>query len=342
MHLSSLAQAEALASAKLSPPDARAAEDARRHSAALVKPEGALGRLEHLAVWLAAWHGDPRPRVGSPVVLVFAASHGVARHGVSAYPPEVTRQMIRVFEDGGAAVNQLARLCGAEVRIAPLTPDIPCADISEGPALSEREFLQAFSYGMNSVSECRGCDLLILGEMGIGNTTAAAALCLALFGGKPEDWTGPGTGLDREGVLRKRRIVAAARDANSGFLDASPLARLQAFGGLEISAIAGAVLEARRRRLPVLLDGFACTAAAAVLAASAPGALDHCVVGHLSAEPGHALLLKKIAKSPLLRLNMRLGEASGAAVAFHVLRSALACHNDMLKMDAAGVSQRKP
>ncbi|MGR4000237.1 MAG: nicotinate-nucleotide--dimethylbenzimidazole phosphoribosyltransferase [Alphaproteobacteria bacterium] len=341
MHLSSLAQAEALASAQLSAADADAAAAARAHSKLLVKPTGALGRLEHLATWMAAWQGNPHPQVKRPTVLVFAASHGVARHGVSAYPPEVTVQMVKVFQEGGAAINQLATLCNAEVRIGALTPDIPCADISEGPALSEREFLQALSYGMNSVAECRGSDLLILGEMGIGNSTAAAALCLTLFGGKPEDWVGPGTGLDSEGILRKRRIVAAARDANQAVLQASPLSKLQCLGGLELAALAGAILEARRRRMPVILDGFACTAAAATLAASTPGALDHCVIGHLSAEPGHALLLRKIAKAPILRLEMRLGEASGAATAFWIIRAALACHNGMAKMNDAKVTNRE-
>ena len=338
MRITRLAQLEAVMAGRFTAADATAAEAARAHQNALVKPRGSLGRLESLAVWYAAWRGQAVPVMKAPAILVFAASHGVARHRVSAFPPDVTEQMVRVFHDGGAAINQLAIDLGAELRIGELTPDRPCADISEGMALQEAEFVQAFSYGIESVAALDGADLLILGEMGIGNTTAAAALSLALFGGKPEDWVGTGTGLDKDGLMRKRRIVAAARDANEESLSRGALRILQAFGGLEMAAIAGAVFEARRRRLPVLLDGYVCTAAASALAVARSGALDHCVVGHCSAELGHRRLLAAIGKSPILDLSMRLGEGSGAAVALYLLRAALVCHGGMMRMSEASVS----
>ena len=340
IRITRLAQLEAVMAGRFTAADTVAAEGARAHQKALVKPPSSLGRLESIAVWYAAWRGQAVPVMKSPAILVFAASHGVARHRVSAYPPDVTEQMVRVFHDGGAAINQLAIDLGAELRIGELTPDRPCADISEGMALQESEFVQAFSYGMESVVALDGADLLILGEMGIGNTTAAAALSLGLFGGKPEDWVGRGTGLDKEGLLRKRRIVAASRDANEDSLNRGPLRLLQAFGGLEMTAIAGAVFEARRRRLPVLLDGYVCTASAATLAVARPGALDHCLVGHCSAEPGHHRLLQALGKKPVLDLSMCLGEASGAAVALYLLRAALVCHGGMMRMSEANVSDK--
>ena len=316
-------------------PDADAAAAARRRQATLTKPPGSLGRLEELAVWLAAWqHGDVA--INHPRVCVFAASHGVAARGVSAFPATVTAQMVQNFLAGGAAVNQLARIADADLRVYELAVDQPTADICDGPAMAPGDCASAFAYGMTAVEP--GVDLLAVGEMGIANTTSAAALCLALFGGDAAAWTGPGTGVDGAALQRKIAAVAAAVAANPEAA-ADPLVALQSLGGRELAAIAGAVTAARFAGVPVLLDGFVATTAAAVLYAVDPAALDHCRVAHCSAEPGHQRLLDRIGQDPLLRLDMRLGEASGAALAINLVRAAAACHADMATFEAAAVSQ---
>jgi len=314
---------------------ARAACRARESQ--LTKPEGALGRLEELNAWLAAWQGRSGPRVEKPLVCVFAANHGVASRGVSAYPAAVTAQMVANFRDGGAAINQLARQIGAELRVFELSLEKPTGDIAAGPAMDEDEFLEAFSVGMKSVTS--DCDILCLGEMGIANTTAAAALCHALFGGAPEDWTGPGTGVAGAALAYKAEVVAQALAANRETAR-DPLQALRCLGGRELAAIAGAVLAARFRRIPVLLDGYVCTAAAAALFGAAPHALDHCRVAHVSAEPGHRRLVARLGAAPILDLGMRLGEGSGAALAVLVVKAAAACHAGMATFAEAAVSGR--
>ena len=317
-------------------------EDAARETAAreatLTKPAGALGRLEDVVAWLARWQGRAPPRLDRPRVAVFAGSHGVAARGVSAYPASVTAEMVRNFVAGGAAVNQLCKTFDADLRVYEMALDRPTADFTQASAMTEEECARAIAYGMMAVEP--GLDVLCLGEMGIANTTAAAALCLALYGGEAADWTGPGTGVGGAALARKRRAVAdgAARHADAG--DAFEM--LRCLGGHELAAIVGAILAARMARLPVLLDGFACTAAAAVLERARPGALDHCLVAHRSAEPGHERLLARLSKVPLLALDMRLGEASGAALALGLLRAALACHNGMASFAEAGVSGPAP
>jgi len=315
--------------------DADAVAKTRAREAQLIKPAGALGRLEEIAEWLAGWQGRHPPRADHPRVCVFAANHGVAARGVSAYPAEVTAQMVVNFIDGGAAVNQLCQMIDADLRVFEMTLETPTADFTEAPAMSEQDCVRAMAYGMMAVEP--GIDVLCLGEMGIGNTTSAAALCMALFGGSAEDWTGPGTGVAGDQLGKKRDVVAAgvARHAVAG---ANPLKILQCLGGQEFAAIAGAVLAARLARIPVLLDGYASTAAAAILYKLSPDLLDHCMVAHCSAEPGHKRLLDAIGKKPLLDLGMRLGEASGAALAVAVLRAAVACHNGMATFAEAGVS----
>ncbi len=313
--------------------DAGAAAEARE--ATLTKPPGALGRLEALVAWLAAWQGRHPPRLERPRAVVFAGNHGVAARGVSAYPPDVTAQMVANFQAGGAAVNQLCRTFGVDLSVVPLDLDRPTADITGESAMNEADFAAAWERGADAVAV--GADLLCLGEMGIGNTTAAAALCHALYGEAAEDWVGPGTGVSGPALDAKRAAVAAAvdrhREAATGGLDL-----LRRLGGREMVAIAGAVVAARRRRVPVILDGYVCTAAAAALAAAIPDALDHCVVGHVSAEPGHGRLLQRLGKAPLLTLDMRLGEASGAVLALALLKAALACHTGMATFGEAGVS----
>jgi nicotinate-nucleotide--dimethylbenzimidazole phosphoribosyltransferase len=310
---------------------ARAAAEAR--NAVLTKPPGALGRLEDLAIWYCGWRGQPRARVERPQVVVFAGNHGVTARGVSAFPAEVTSQMVANFRSGGAAINQLAALAGARLDVLALDLDRPTADFTTGPAMAPAELSAALSAGWDAVDD--GADLLVVGEMGIGNTTAAAALAAALFGGGPEAWCGRGTGVDAAGLARKRSAVAAGLAANPG---RSPLEVLRCLGGREIAAMAGAMARARVLRVPVLLDGFIASAAAAALGNAVPGALDHVAAGHVSAEAGHAALLDRLGLVPLLSLGLRLGEGSGAALAIQVLKGALVCHSGMATFSEAGVS----
>ncbi len=320
---------------RLPGPDAAAGEAARARQAALTKPPGSLGRLEDLAIWLARWQGRDLPKLDHPRIAVFAGNHGIAARGVSAYPVAVTAQMVRNFIAGGAAVNQLSRLADADLRIYEMDLDSPTADFTETAAMSEADCARALAYGMTAVEQ--GLDVLALGEMGIANTTSAAALCLALFGGEAGDWVGRGTGIDNRTLARKTELVEAAVRFHGEAL-ADPLEVLRRLGGLELAAIVGAVIAARMARTPVLLDGYACTAAAAVLARIDPATIDHCQVAHCSVEPGHETLLRRLGKEPLFDLGMRLGEASGAALAIPLLKAAVACHRDMATFAEAGVS----
>jgi len=319
-------------------PDVESGEAARLREPTLTKPPGSLGRLEELSLWLSEWQGHHPPRMSTPRALVFAGNHGITDQGVSAYPAEVTAQMVGNFEAGGAAVNQLCRTFGVELSVEPMSLDRPVADFSESPAMSEDECLDAILFGMGAVTE--NTDVLCLGEMGIGNTTSAAALCHATFGGESADWTGPGTGVVGDALEHKTRVVADAvhhhKDSIGDGLDA-----LRHFGGRELAAIAGATLAARFRRVPVLLDGYVSGAAAAVLEAVQAGTLDHCQVAHVSAEPGHRRLLEAIGKVPVLDLNMRLGEASGAVLAVALLRAAAHCHAGMATFADAGVADKE-
>ena len=317
--------------------DEPAARAAAAREGQLTKPAGALGRLEELSAWLARWQGRHPPRIDRPRVAVFAGNHGVAARGVSAYPPAVTAQMVQNFIAGGAAINQLCKTVDADLRVYEMALDHPTRDFTEGPALSDEECARAAAYGMMAVET--GIDLLCLGEMGIANTTSAAALCHALHGGAAADWVGPGTGAEGATLARKIEAVAAGVARNRAIMT-DPFAVLRCVGGHELAAIAGAVLAARLAHVPVVLDGYAATAAAAVLHTARPGALDHCIVAHRSAEPGHARLLERLGKRPVLDLGMRLGEASGAALAVGILRAAVACHTGMATFAEAGVSGR--
>ena len=317
-------------------PDEAAAAAVRARDAVLTKPAGALGRLERLVEWLAAWQGQPQPGLDRPLVCVFAGSHGVASRGVSAFPEAVNRQMLENFSAGGAAINQLCAAYGLGFKVFDLAVDLPTGDICERPALDEKACVATMAFGMEAVS---GTDCLALGEMGIGNTTVAAAIYAALYGGEPAHWVGRGSGLDAAGLARKAEAVALALRTHEGHLG-DPLQVLARLGGREIAAMAGAILSARHQRVPVVLDGYVATAAAAVLHALDPRALDHCLAGHLSAEGAHAEVLARLGLDPLLILGMRLGEASGAALALGVLKGALACHRDMATFDQAGVSGR--
>jgi nicotinate-nucleotide--dimethylbenzimidazole phosphoribosyltransferase len=315
-----------------------AAEQAKAHDAELTKPPGSLGKLEEIASWVASWQDNYPPKIDRVVVAVFAGNHGVVAQGVAAYPQAVTQQMVANFQNGGAAVNQICKTFDLGLKVFELALEVPTADITQEPALSEKECAATFAYGMEAIAG--GCDLLCIGEMGIGNTTIAAALCNAVFGGQAEDWVGPGTGVDSEGLRRKADAVRRAVALHKAHLH-DPLEVLRRLGGRELSAMAGAILAARMERVPVLIDGYVATAAAAILFAMDNTALDHCIVGHCSAEPAHKALLKRIGKEPLLDLGMRLGEASGAALAAGIVKAAINTHNHMATFASAGVANKE-
>jgi nicotinate-nucleotide--dimethylbenzimidazole phosphoribosyltransferase len=317
--------------------DGEAAAAAIARDAMLTKPPRSLGRLEDTVFWLAQWQGRNPPRLDRIEVLVFAGNHGVVAQGVSAFPAAVTAQMVANFAAGGAAINQLSRVAGAHLHVIALALERPTADFTQAPAMAEGEFLAAVATGYDAVRP--EADLVCLGEMGIGNTTAAAAVAAALFGGGGMRWAGRGTGLDDAGLARKRAVIDAALDRHQGVLD-DPLRVAAALGGRELAALLGAALAARHKRVPVLIDGFVCTAAVAPLAKLRPGALAHALAGHVSAEAGHRALLDELGLKPLLDLGMRLGEASGAAVAALILRAALACHTGMATFGEAGVAEK--
>ena len=320
--------------AQMPPASTECAADAHARDAQLVKPAGALGRLEEIVAHLATWQGRSLPVVQRPLVAVFAANHGVVAQGVSAYPQAVTRAMLETFAAGGAAINQICATYDLGLKVFELALDIPTEDITQTAAFDEAACAATFAFGMEAIAG--GTDLLCLGEMGIGNTTVAAAIYHALYGGTAADWVGRGTGVDDTGLKRKidavERAVALHRDHLS-----DPLEVLRRLGGREIAAMAGAIMAARMERVPVVLDGYVVCAAAAILHAQDPASIDHCLAGHLSAEGAHAEVLKRLGKKPLLDLGMRLGEGSGAALAAGIIKAAVACHTDMATFDQAQV-----
>lgn len=302
----------------------------------LTKPQGALGRLEEVSIWLSGWQQRERLQLDSVEGILFAGNHGVVAEGVSAYPAEVTAQMVANFEAGGAAINALARQFGHKLTVIPIELDRPTRNFLTDAAMSEDETLAAINIGATAVNRSEA-DLIYFGEMGIGNTTAASALAAAVLGGTGAEWAGPGTGLGGEGIARKAGVIDKAlsrhlEGVNSAF-DA-----MRYLGGRELAAIMGGVVAARLRRIPVLLDGFVVCGAAVPLALHGLETLDHCRVGHCSAEPGHQLLMDKLWMEPLLTLNMRLGEGSGAALAVELVRGAAATYNDMATFAEAAVA----
>jgi nicotinate-nucleotide--dimethylbenzimidazole phosphoribosyltransferase len=319
-------------------PNLGAAQAVRARDERLTKPPGSLGRLEQIVEWLALWQGRAEPRIERPMVAVFAGNHGVVAQGVAAYPQAVTKQMVANFQAGGAAINQLCKTFGLGLKVFELALDNPTNDITEGAALEESDCAATLAYGMEAISG--GADLLCIGEMGIGNTTIAAAICHGLYGGSAEDWVGPGTGVDAEGLKRKADAVRRAVHLHRPYLS-DPLEVLRRLGGREIAAMAGAIVAARHSHVPVLIDGYVATAAAAVLHAMSPSALDHCLAAHCSAEPAHRRLLKQIGKEPLLDLGMRLGEGTGAALAAALVKAAADLHAGMATFESAGVSDKE-
>lgn len=320
--------------ANLPGPDEAARAAVAERDSVLTKPAGSLGRLEEIASWMASWQARGRPSAEKTLVAVFAANHGIAARGVSAFPQSVTRQMVGNFSAGGAAINQLCEANGLGLKVFELALDKPTPDIVEDDAFDEKSCAATIAYGMEAVAG--GIELLCLGEMGIANTTVAAAVFHALYGGEAEDWVGRGTGVDKAGLTRKADAVRAAV-ARIG-TGVEPLEVLRRLGGREIAAMVGAILAGRIERVPVIVDGFVTTAAAAVLHAANATAIDHCLFAHRSAEAAHGRVLEKLGKTPLLDLRMRLGEGTGAALAAGIVKAALAAHNGMATFAEAGVA----
>ena len=318
-------------------PDAsdRAADAVRARQAQLTKPAGSLGRLDEIVAFLAAWQDKAMPTIDRPQVAVFAGNHGVVAQGVSAYPASVTRAMLENFAAGGAAVNQICATYGIGLKVFELALDLPTGDITRAPAMDEAACAGTIAFGMEAVAG--EIDVLGLGEMGIGNTTVASAIYAALYGGGGAEWVGRGTGVDDSAMARKVAAVDAALATHAGHLK-DPLEVLRRLGGREVAALCGAILAARMQRVPVVLDGFVVTAAAAVLHALDPATTEHCLAGHVSAEQAHRRALTNIDKVPILDLGMRLGEGSGAALALGLLKAAVACTRDMATFAQAGVA----
>ena len=319
-------------------PDLDALAAVRKRDPLLTKPPGALGRLEEIVEWLAKWSGKHKPAVTRPLVAVFAGNHGVTAQGVSPFPRDVTAQMVSNFAAGGAAINQICIAHDLGLKVYDLALDIPTQDITQDAAMDEKTCAATMAFGMEAIAG--GTDLLCIGEMGIGNTTVAAAIFHGLFGGGAEDWVGAGTGADGEGMKRKADSVRRAVALHASHLK-DPLELLRRLGGREIAAMAGAILAARMQRVPVIVDGFVATSAAAVLFKADPTALDHCLFGHVSAEKAHRLTLEKLGKRPLLDLGMRLGEGTGAALAAGIVKAAALCHSGMATFGEAGVSDKR-
>jgi nicotinate-nucleotide--dimethylbenzimidazole phosphoribosyltransferase len=340
--------------ASIAPACSADAAAVRSHLDELTKPPGSLGRLEDVALRLALLLGDPPPPLRRRQVIVFAADHGVARRGVSAYPQAVTVEMCRTIAAGGAAICAISRAVDANLTLVDVGVAGPVApgpaivsrrvrdgsrDITETAALTREEAVQAILVGADAVRErLPDTDVFAFGELGIGNTTAASAVTAALLDVDPDGVVGPGTGLDDEGVERKRRVVrnAVDRAVRTGISD--PIDLLAQLGGLEIAALTGAILAAAAARRPVSLDGFICTAAALTAVRMAPAARDALFAAHRSAEPAHVALLDALGLEPLLDLDMRLGEGTGAALALPVLEAASGFLREMATFTSAGVS----
>ncbi|MCA3640607.1 MAG: nicotinate-nucleotide--dimethylbenzimidazole phosphoribosyltransferase [Methylobacterium sp.] len=318
-------------------PDETSRAQVLAREAELIKPADALGRLEEIVAHLAAWQHRAPPRINRPLVAIFAGAHGVAKKGVSAYPSEVNKAMLASFSNGQAAINQICKAHDLGLKVFDLAIELPTVDFTEGPALEEAACAATIAFGMEAIAN--GTDLLCLGEMGIGNTTAAAAIHAALYGGPVMQWVGRGTGVDDAGHARKVAAVEAGLALHLGALK-DPLEVLRRLGGREIAAIAGAILAARIERVPVILDGYVATSAAAVLHALEPSSIAHCLAGHVAAEGAHAEVLKRLGLAPILDLGLRLGEGSGAALACAIVKTALACHTGMATFAEAGVPEK--
>ncbi|MBI2384538.1 MAG: nicotinate-nucleotide--dimethylbenzimidazole phosphoribosyltransferase [Elusimicrobia bacterium] len=341
---------------QIGPTDAAAAEKAQQRLDRLTKPQGSLGRLEVLARWLASVTGTFPLSIERPVVFTFAADHGVAAEGVSAYPQEVTAQMVLNFLAGGAAINALAKQAGADVVVAdfgvagdlkpaPGLIDVKIArgtaNMAQGPAMSREQALRAIIEGARIALAAKenGAGLFALGEMGIGNSTAASALTAALTGASPEEVTGRGTGVDADGLKKKIEVIRRAL-AFRKLNPADPISILAQVGGFEIAGLVGVVLAGAATRTPVLVDGFIASAAALVACRIAPDAVHYLSASHMSVERGHQRLLRELGLTVLFDFGMRLGEGTGAALAIPILRASCAVYNEMATFDQAGVAEK--
>lgn len=311
---------------------------AKKYNSQLTKPEGSLGKLETLALFFAGWQGVSKPKLDKVQIAIFAGNHGVANQGVSAFPSEVTEQMVLNFKHGGAAINQLANVFDAKLDIYSLSLTSPTRDFTKQEALTEDECMEAINIGWNSVDP--ESDLFLAGEMGIANTTSAAAIAAALCDDLGSKWVGRGTGVTDLVLEKKIKVVNKGLSIHCSDRP-SPLTILQRLGGREIAAIVGAISSARHKRIPFLLDGFICSAAALVLQKTQPTALTHVIAAHQSAENAHKLMLEELGLEPLLSLGLRLGEGSGAAVAIGVIKAAIACHSSMSTFSSAGVANKE-
>lgn len=314
-----------------------AVQAVRKHDAQLTKPAGSLGQMEQLVEFLARWQEKPHPTLNNPMIAIFAGNHGVAAQNVSAFPAEVTAQMVANFTDGGAAISQIAKLHELNLRVFELALELPTGDISQNAAMDERTCAATIAYGMEAIAG--EPDLLCIGEMGIANTTVAAAIYAALFGGTGADWVGAGTGMDSQGMAHKAKIVDLALAQNKDAIG-DPLKILTQLGGREFAAMLGAIVAARHHKIPVVIDGFVATAAAAIAHALNPEILDHCIFAHISDEKAHSMALKNMNKTALLDLGLRLGEGSGAALAAVLVKTALFTHQNMATFEQASVSAK--
>jgi nicotinate-nucleotide--dimethylbenzimidazole phosphoribosyltransferase len=332
---------------------------AQRHLDTLTKPVGSLGKLEEVAAQYVALREEKTPSIEGKAVYVFAADHGITAENISLYPRDVTPQMVYNFLRGGAAINVLARLEHSDVVIVDVGVDADFAEaeglvqrkilrgtrnFAKQAAMTEEEVQAAMKVGIELAEEAKrqGRTLIALGEMGIGNTTSASAIAAALSGLAASQVTGRGTGLDAERCARKAQVIDRALQMHFPQRPAvipEPLEVLRRVGGLEIAAIAGMVLGAAAQRIAVVVDGFICTAGAAIACALAPSARAALFAGHLSEEPGHRILLEKMNLKPLLQLDMRLGEGTGAVLAFHLIEASVAIYNQMATFESAGISQ---
>ncbi len=317
--------------------DENAIKAVRERDGQLTKPAGSLGELEGLVRHLAGWQGKEKPTLNNPMVAIFAGNHGVTAQGVSPFPAEVTVQMVANFTAGGAAISQICALHELNLRVFELALEIPTKDFTLEPALSDKDCAATIAYGMEAIAG--NPDLLCIGEMGIGNTTVASALYAALFGGTGSDWVGRGAGVDDEGLKRKADVVDKGLALHASE-QRHPLEILARLGGREIAAMVGSIIAARHKKIPVIIDGFVATSAAAVVFAINPKALDHCIFAHTSKEAAHNIVLEKMGKKALLDLGMRLGEGSGAALAAVLAKTALHLHNNMATFEEAAVSEK--
>lgn len=317
-------------------PDQAACRMVAEREGVLTKPAGSLGRLEDLTHWAAGWQAKAPPGADRIFTVVFASAHGVTDQGVSAFPAAVNMQMVENFTTGGAAINQICKAHDIGLKVFELAVHMPTPDISLTDAMTEAECAATVAYGMEAIHG--DIDFLCLGEMGIGNTTVAAAIYHALFGGSAADWTGAGTGVEGDALQQKIAVVERCVARLEGETD--PLEILRRVGGREIAAMVGAILAARIQRVPVIVDGFVTTAAAAVVEALYPGGTDHCLYSHCSAESGHRRVLEKLGKKPLFDFNLRLGEGTGAALAAVIVKTAIATHTGMATFEEAGVSEK--